>query len=609
MNNPTLRAVLFFPRRIMWLTLAFLVMTVVIFVFMWVGTSNPARMLGTSVPPAQAAELARQLGLDQPVWKQYARYLSEVLQGDFGLSMRTRQPVKEEIGRYLPSTLRLLGLAALAGMALAVLVILAGILVLWLRDKIPILGAILQRLGQMGVILGIATPVLVVGLFLLYFFALKTNWFPISGWAKVGSERAFDPRHAVLPVLTLAILPAGLVARSVLGEIAHYWAAQPVSKPALLLHTILSFFGHGLIQAIGMLNGALVVELIFSLPGVGRLFAQSILTQDYPLVLGLVSAFLVCSLLLRALSDLVRGIDGFVLLKLQAVEPKVTAPASARTPSYAKVLSFVWIVFCLLLVIVPLLQGIGGILAGRDRIMELHPADRNLPPGSKSAGGFTYAWGTDVLGRDVRSRASYALGLDLVSSLLIAMAVLIPVLLGGLLAGYLATRGALWADLLDDLVMFPVEVLTSLPGVILLAFILFTVGPGLRNLLIWLALAFLLPRGVRLVRGLWIAASREKKALWLRLVGIALGILVLSAGLAVVTQPVAGFLGLGAQPPQPDLGTMLGEGLRAMMAAPHTVLRPGQSLLFAAFGWFLLADTLLSKCGIHKRDAWLELNR
>ncbi len=608
MDNPKFRAALFFPRRIVWLILTFLVMTAVIFTFMRAAPRDPALMLGPGVSPEQAENLRRQLGLDQPVWKQYTRYLSGTLRGKFGPSIHTGQPVKEEIGRRLPSSLRLLGLATLVGMALSVLIILLGIPVLWLRDKVPILGAVLQRLGQMGVTLCVAMPAFILGLFLLYLFTLKLDWLPAGGWAGLGSERAFSLRYAVLPVLTLAILPACLVARSVLGEIAHHRAAAVENRSALLLHSVLSFFGYGLIQTIGMLGGALVVELVFALPGLGRLFVDSIFARDYLLVLGLVSSFLIWALVLRALADLVQGIDGFVLLKLEAVEPEAAAAIPVGTPSYAKILGLIWIAFCLLLVIVPFFQGIGGFLTGGDRIMEQSLADRNLPPGSESAEGFTYAWGTDALGRDIRSRARHALGLDLGSSLLIALLMLIPALPGGLLAGYLAKKSTLWADLLDDLVMFPVEVLTSLPGLILLAFILATTGPGPRNLLVWLALAFILPRGVRMVRTWWIAASPER-ALWLRLVGIALGVLILSTGLAVVIQPVMGFLGLGAQPPSPDLGAMLNDGMRFMMAVPHAVLRPGQTLLFAAFGWFLLADTLLSKFGIYKREAWLELNR
>jgi ABC-type dipeptide/oligopeptide/nickel transport system permease subunit len=451
-------------------------------------------------------------------------------------------------------------------------------------------------------------PAFTLGLFLLYLFALKLSWFPVGGWADVSSGRTFSLKHAVLPVLTLAILPACLVARSVLGEIAHYRAAAAENRSILLLHAVLSFFRHGLIQAIGMLGGVLIVEAVFALPGVGRLFVQSISVRDYPVVLGLVRSFLIWALVLRALAGLIQGVDGFILLKLKAVEPEAAAATPVETPSHAKVLSIVWIAFCLLLVIVPFLQGLGGLLTDRDRIMEQSLADRNLPPGSESADGFAYAWGTDALGRDIRSRVRYALGFDLGSSFLIALVMLIPALPGGLLAGYLAKRGTIWADLLDDLVMFPAEVLTSLPGLILLAFILATIGPGLRNLLVGLALAFILPRSLRMVRNGWIAASPERK-LWLRLVGIALSVLILSTGLAVVTQPVVGFLGLGAQPPQPDLGAMLGEGLKYMMTSPHTILRPGRSLLFAAFGWFLLADTLLSRFGIYKREVWLELNR
>jgi ABC-type dipeptide/oligopeptide/nickel transport system permease component/ABC-type antimicrobial peptide transport system permease subunit len=608
MDNPKLRAALFFPRRIVWLFLTFLVMMAVIFAFMRAGVGDPARMLGPGPPSDQAEDLGRQLGLDQPAWKQYARYLGGTLRGEFGSSMRTGRPVKEEIAHRLPSTLRLLGLATLVGMILSVFIILVGVPVLLVRDQVPILGAIFQRLGQMGVTLGVAMPAFILGLFLVYFFAFKLGWFPPGGWAGAGSGRAFNLNHALLPVFTLATLPACLVARSVLGEIAYYRATGTENHSVLLLHATLSFFGYGLIQAIGMLGGALVVESVFALPGVGRLFVESIFTQDYPLGLGLVTSFLIWALILRALADLVKGIDAFVLLKLKAIEPEAAAPTLVGTPSRAKVLGLVWIAFCLLLIIVPFFQGVGGFLVSRDRIMEQSLADRNLPPGSESVEGFTYAWGTDALGRDIRSRARYALGLDLGSSLLIALVVLVPALLGGLLAGYLAKKGALWADVLDDLVMFPAEVLTSLPGLILLAFILSTTGSGLRNLLVWLALAFLLPRGVRIVRGWWVSTSPERVP-WLRLMGIALGVLVLSTGLAVVTQPVVGFLGLGVQPPQPDLGAMLGEGLNYMRVAPYGILRPGQALLLAAFGWFLLADTLLSRFGIHKREAWLELNR
>lgn len=609
MNTPKLRAVLFFPRRIVWLILTFLVMMTVIFAFWRVAVSDPAQMFGPRVSAEQVEILRRRLDLDQPIWKQYILYLGRMVRGDLGLSMRTRRPVVEEMLDRLPSTLRLLGLSIPTGMTLSLLIILIGVLALRVRARVPILGAILQRLGQMGVTVGVAMPVFLLGLFLLYFFALKLDWFPTYGWADLRSGRSFDLNHAVLPVLTLVILPACLVARSVLGEIAHFWSNPPGSRGALLIHAVLSFFRYGLIQTIGMLGGALLVESVFTLPGIGRLFVEAIYMRDFFVMHGLVYLFLILALILRALADLVQGIDAFVLLKLKAVEPEAAVRTPVERPPYAKALGWVWIAFCLLLVIVPFARGMGGYLTGGDRVLRLDLADRLLPPGSESADGFTYRWGTDALGRDVRGRALYALGLDLGSSLLVALAVLLPALLGGLLTGYLAEKsGSVWVDLLDDLLMFPVDVLISLPGLILLVFILAVTGLGLRNLLVWLGPVFLLPRCVRMVRYWWIAASPEKNV-WLRLVGVVLGILVLGTGLAVVTQPVLGFLGLGVQPPTPGLGSMLAEGLKYMQTALYIVLRPGWTLLSAALGWFLLADTLLSKFGIRKRDAWLELNR
>ena len=111
-----------------------------------------------------------------------------------------------------------------------------------------------------------------------------------------------------------------------------------------------------------------------------------------------------------------------------------------------------------------------------------------------------------------------------------------------------------------------------------------------------------------MVRNWWVAAPPEK-AIWSRIGGITLGVLVLGTGLAAVTQPTIGFMRLGTSPPQPDLGFMLAVDRIQFFIAPYIVLRIGQVLFFAVFGWFLLADTILSKFGIHQREAWLELNR
>jgi ABC-type dipeptide/oligopeptide/nickel transport system permease component/ABC-type dipeptide/oligopeptide/nickel transport system permease subunit len=604
MNTVRLRALLYFPRRVVWLLLTFLAATSFLFIVTRGAASDPAQGLASE----QRQALRQQLGLDQPVWKQYTSYLGGLLRGDFGISLRSRRPVIEEIGDRLPSTLRLLALSIPVSMGLSLLIMFMGWIMLRVRTVSPVVGAPLQRLGQIGVTAGLVMPVFLLGLLLLTLFALELNWLPALGWADVSSGHSFDPGHAVLPVLTLATLPACLVARSVLGEVVHYRIRVPGSRGPLLAHATLLFLGHGFIQAIGMLGGVLFVEVIFALPGIGRLFVSAIFARDLAPVLGLANLFLVLALLLRALADLVQGIDAFLLPKLEGKALGVPAQLSPDRPSYARTLAWAWIAICVLLVVVPFAQGLGGFLAGRDDALRADPANRNLPPGGESADGTTFAWGTDALGRDVRSRVRYAQGLSLGSSFLIALLVLIPALLGGLLTGYLATRRAIWADLVGDLLMFPVDVLTALPGLVLLAVVLFVLGPGLQVLLIWLGLAFLLPRCLRMVQSWWLAGPQDRSA-WFRLAGIALGVLALGTGLAVVTQWAFGFLGLGVQPPQPDLGVMLAEGLQYARLAPHLVSRPGGAALSAAFGWFLLADTLLSRFSLFKREAWLELNR
>jgi ABC-type dipeptide/oligopeptide/nickel transport system permease component/ABC-type dipeptide/oligopeptide/nickel transport system permease subunit len=607
MDTPTLRAIiLFFSRRLVWLILTFLVMTVIIFAFMQLETER--LIYDKSIPPTVIKQLKQYHALDQPIWTQYTRYLGNALRGEYGPSLRTKRSVAEIIDERSPTTRRLLGLAILVGTVLSGLIILLGSLTLWLRGKIFVLSVLLQRVGQIGLTPAVAIPTFLLGLFLLYLFGLKLHWLPVVGWTEIGSSGGFSLKHAVLPVLALAVLPAYLVTRSVLGEIAHYRAKAIEQRGPFLLHIGLSFFRYGLIQLIGMLGGALFVELIFSLPGAGYLFVNAIHTRDYTMLVGSVSTFLIWALVIRLVADVVQGIDGFILPRLQMTASEPEAATSSGVPPYAKTLSIIWIALCALLVIIPLLQGIGGILTDSDALLKTNIRNINAPPGTEASDGTVYAWGTDHLGRDMQRRVRYALGITLLTALLINMAILIPALVGGLLAGYLTQKDKLWADLVGDVVVFPVEVLTSIPGVVLLAFILAVVGPGLGSLLTWLALVFLLPRSMRMSQNGWVATA-PKKAVWFRVIGISLGVLVLGIGLAVVTQPALSFVGLGAVPPFPDIGITLSEGRNQILANPQVVLRTGLALFFAAFGWFLLGDTILSKFGLHRREGWLELNR
>jgi ABC-type dipeptide/oligopeptide/nickel transport system permease subunit len=143
---------------------------------------------------------------------------------------------------------------------------------------------------------------------------------------------------------------------------------------------------------------------------------------------------------------------------------------------------------------------------------------------------------------------------------------------------------------------------------VLLALVLALGEHSLLGLLVWLGLAFLLPRCVRMVRSAW-ASGLSHTGLWLRLAGVFVGTLAFAVGLAVVVQSALGFLGLGVPLPTPELGGMFAEGLPSFFTSPQTVLRPGLLLISAGVGWFLLADTVLSRCGVHTRGTWTAPNR
>jgi peptide/nickel transport system permease protein len=599
MENPRLRAALFFPRRIVWAVLTLLIIPTLTF-----GALRYAMISETPYPP----EMAERLGLDQPMGEQYIQYLGRLLQGDLGTSLTTRQPVTETIGQRLPATLGLVGLSLLVSVLLSALIVALGVLVLKVRARIFVVGSILQRLGQLVVAIVIAAPLFLLGIYLMWLFSVKSAWFPAAGFADRGSERAFDLNHAVLPMLTLAVLPACLTARAVLGEIVRFRSGPLGHRGRRVAHITLSFLENTLCQTVGLLGGTLLVESVFSLPGVGRLFIQAIQSRDLTVLHGLLYLFAVLTLILRGMAAVVHGIDGFILTPLQTTQQDAENQSPIEKPRYVKILAWLWIAFCVLLILVPVVRGLLGFVAGGEIPMQVNPADANLPPGSQSADGHIYAWGTDSIGRDLRSRVLYALGMNLVTSFAVALVVSIPGLIFGLLAGALVRRGALWADLLDDLLMFPWDVLASWPGLVLLVFLLALTEYSLLLLLICLGLAFILPRCVRMVRDGW-RSGISQTSVWLRLIGVFLGSLASGVGLALVMQPTLGFIGLGVHPPTPELGSIIAEGLRRLFASPYAVLRPGWVLVSAALGWFLFADTILSKCGIHARGTWAAPNR
>lgn len=252
------------------------------------------------------AALDAAYGLDLPLGEQIALYIGRLLQGDFGPSLVYRDfTVSELIAQGLPVSLTIGGLALIVA---CVLGIGGG---LW--------AAIRAGRWQDEAIMGLATlltalPVFVTGPLFVLIFALGLGWLPVSGW------EPGNPSYLILPVIALALPFAGAIAKLTRAGLAkalnedHVRTARArglaertvirrhALRPALV--PVASYLGPA---AAGLLTGAVIIETVFALPGLGRYFVQGALNRDYPLVLGVVTLYAGLIILFNLVADLIYG--------------------------------------------------------------------------------------------------------------------------------------------------------------------------------------------------------------------------------------------------------------------------------------------------------------
>ncbi|HHP7244086.1 MAG TPA: ABC transporter permease [Elainellaceae cyanobacterium] len=253
-----------------------------------------------STTPEQLEEIRRSLGLDRPIWEQYIIYMSRVLQGDFGNTIRGNQPVLDLLLVRLPNTLVL----AFASMVVTVLVgVPAGFFAAYKR------GTWVDTGLMTSAIVGISIPSFWLGLMLMYVFSLRLGWLPVSGT---------DLKNLILPAITLGIANAASISRltrsSMLDVLSQDFMRTARSK-GLAERTVLSRHAlkNGMINVVNMLGlqftymmgGAIVVENVFAWNGVGRLAIQSIFQRDYPTIQGFILMFAIVVVSVSILLDLV----------------------------------------------------------------------------------------------------------------------------------------------------------------------------------------------------------------------------------------------------------------------------------------------------------------
>ena len=261
--------------------------------------------------PAMVAELKRFFGLDQPWYVQYGRWLGQLAHGDLGTSWRTGKPVVALILERLPVTLEL----TLFSVAFAlVLGIAAGIISAVRRDRA------VDNITRVGTLLGLSVPVFWQGTMLILFFSLYLRWMPPVVWVDFSADWRRNLTIMVLPALCLGTASAANVARTtrscmldVLGsEYVRTAAAKGLTGPAVVLKHALRNALIPVVTVAGLqigilLGGTVVVEEVFTLPGIGRLVLWSIYQRDYPLTQSTILFIAVLFMAINLAVDLLYG--------------------------------------------------------------------------------------------------------------------------------------------------------------------------------------------------------------------------------------------------------------------------------------------------------------
>jgi peptide/nickel transport system permease protein len=266
---------------------------------------------GESATAAEIEAIRASLGLDRSLVVQYLSYLGDVITGDLGQSLFTRQPVAELVGERLPVTLSL----TLGALVIALVVGVTAGTVAGLRR-----GSLVDRAVVVATTLAVSMPSFWLGLLLLLAFALYNPWLPATGYADLTEGPATWLQHLLLPCLTLSAPLIAEIARQVRGSVGDvfqldyvrtarakgfgegYIVRKHVFKNAAI--PVVTVLG---LQIGRLLAGSIVVEAVFGLPGLGTLAVQSVVTQDIPVIQGFVLFSAAVVILANLLVDLSYG--------------------------------------------------------------------------------------------------------------------------------------------------------------------------------------------------------------------------------------------------------------------------------------------------------------
>jgi peptide/nickel transport system permease protein len=303
-------------RRLIMAVIVLLLVVTFVFFTMRLLPGDPIRMLVTQSQQTQFTEeqiqaLRKQNGLDKPLTVQYFEWLGNVVRGDLGKSILSHAPVIDQINHRVPVTLYLGVLSFIISIIIGVP---AGIISAVRRGSW--IDTVVTTLAN----LGITVPQFWLGVILMYVFGLYLDWLPVMGYTSPFKDFWMSTRQVIMPVFCLAIFPIAGNARqtrSAMLEVMHQdyirtaWSKGLRERIIIIKHAlkngmipVVTLIGAGVGQILG---GAVLIEQVFAIPGMGRLALSSVINQDYPYVQAVILIIAATTLLANLAVDLAYG--------------------------------------------------------------------------------------------------------------------------------------------------------------------------------------------------------------------------------------------------------------------------------------------------------------
>lgn len=286
-----------------------LVVAVVIFSILRLTPGDPAAIVaGDGATVQQIEQIRHHMGLDQPIPVQFFKWIGDVLQGDFGMSLISNLPVKDMILDRMGPTIAITLYTVLYTVIISIPV---GIISAWRRGKA------VDKVVTAGSVLGFSVPVFITAYVLIFIFSMGLGWLPVQGYRPLSEGVWPHIKHLILPVASLGTIYIALVTRFVrssiidtLGEDYIRTArAKGLNERSVLIHHALANAAVPILTIIGititmLIGGVVVTESVFNIPGLGRLVVEAILAKDFTIIQALIVLFSVVDIVINLIVDI-----------------------------------------------------------------------------------------------------------------------------------------------------------------------------------------------------------------------------------------------------------------------------------------------------------------